>query len=129
MVISARRLGPALSARATKVTFTADAMVVHLEDGRRISVPIVWFPKLAEATEEQRKGWRLIGRGIGISWEELDEDISVENLLGARGDLLTYQASPEIEEPTPPTPGTAAGVRSRVFRVERASTPPPPNPI
>jgi hypothetical protein len=96
MVISARKLGPALSARATAVAFTNDSLSVTLEDGRRISVPIVWFPKLAEATEEQPRHWRLIGHGIGIAWDELDEDISVEGLMATSDDsVLTVPAAPD----------------------------------
>jgi len=56
-------------------------MHVRLSDGREISVPLEWFPRLRDASEEQRKHWRLIGKGVGIHWEELDEDISVEALL------------------------------------------------
>jgi hypothetical protein len=58
---------------------------VDLADGRSIAVPLVWYPRLAHGTHEERTNWRLIGRGEGIHWPELDEDISVENLLsGAR---------------------------------------------
>lgn len=68
-------------AMATDVWFDSDMIHVLLLDGREISVPIVWFPKLRDATEEQRKNYRFIGRGIGIHWEDIDEDISVEYLL------------------------------------------------
>ena len=67
--------------RAVDVSCTADALRVVLADGREISVPLEWFPRLRDATGEQRKGWTLIGRGIGIHWECIDEDISVEGLL------------------------------------------------
>jgi hypothetical protein len=63
-------------------------MMVDLEDGRRISVPIVWFPKLVEANGDQRRRWQLIGRGIGIHWPDLDEDISVGGLLGTGEQVL-----------------------------------------
>ena len=66
---------------ATDVSFTNDKMVVYFEDGRELGIPIEWFPKLRNATIEQLKKWRFIGNGEGIHWEELDEDISVENLL------------------------------------------------
>jgi hypothetical protein len=79
-----------LQGRARGVSFGDDTLVVDLEDGRQISVPLAWFPRLAAATTEQRGIWELIGRGIGIYWPELDEDISVENLLGAQGELLIY---------------------------------------
>ena len=64
-----------------EVLFDSDMMRIRLLDGRELSIPIMWFPKLRDARPEQREKWRLIGRGIGIHWEELDEDISVESLL------------------------------------------------
>ena len=57
-----------------------------LDDGRELSVPLAWFPRLLHATPEQRQAWELIGRGEGLHWEELDEDISVAGLLAGRGD-------------------------------------------
>lgn len=63
------------------VHFTDDALSVDLSDGRTISVPVAWFPRLGHGTAEERNHWRLIGNGRGIHWPELDEDISVENLL------------------------------------------------
>ena len=66
---------------ATDVWFDSEMMHIRLLDGREISIPLEWFPKLREATNEQRAKWRLIGRGVGIHWEELDEDISVSALL------------------------------------------------
>ncbi|CUS32080.1 conserved hypothetical protein [Candidatus Nitrospira nitrosa] len=69
---------------AKAVTVTEDTLTVHLSDGRSLSVPLAWFPRLIHATPVERKGWRLIGRGHGIHWEKLDEDISVEGLLAGR---------------------------------------------
>ncbi len=66
---------------ALDVRFTRDALVVRLADGREISAPLVWFPRLSTATTKQRKNWRLIGGGVGIHWPDVDEDISVEGLL------------------------------------------------
>jgi hypothetical protein len=66
---------------ASDVWFDPNMMHVRLLDGREINVPIEWFPRLRNATEEQRKDWRLIGKGIGIHWEALDEDINVALLL------------------------------------------------
>jgi hypothetical protein len=66
---------------AVNVRFTQDALKVSLSDGREISVPIEWFPRLRNATSLQRENWRLIGRGVGIHWEEIDEDIAVTTLL------------------------------------------------
>jgi hypothetical protein len=65
------------------VRFEGDLLYVSLEDGREIGVPLAWFPRLAAATPEQRAHWQLIGRGIGLHWPELDEDLSVAGLLGA----------------------------------------------
>jgi hypothetical protein len=61
-----------------------DCISVVLADGREISAPLVWFPRLARATPKERQDWRLIGGGIGIHWESIDEDISVESLLRIR---------------------------------------------
>ena len=67
---------------ARGLQFSTDAIVVHLEDGRSLSVPLEWFPKLRDARPEQRGNWRLVGQGIGINWPDLDEDLSVGALLG-----------------------------------------------
>ena len=69
------------SVLALDVRFTDDAMLVSLSDGREISVPLEWFPRLRDATSEQRGKWRFIPRGVGIHWEEIDEDIAVTTLL------------------------------------------------
>ncbi len=92
------------ASRAETVTVTADALSVDLSDGRTISVPLEWFPRLVNATAEERKNWRLIGRGHGIHWVDIDEDISVEGLLAGRPSgesqmsfkkwLIQRQASP-----------------------------------
>jgi hypothetical protein len=66
------------------VTLTEDTLTVELSDGRTISVPLGWYPRLVHATPEERKNWRLIGKGLGIHWADLDEDISVENLLAGK---------------------------------------------
>jgi hypothetical protein len=63
------------------VSVGEDALRVDLADGRSVSVPLVWFPRLLHAEAEQRKNWRLIGEGQGIHWPEIDEDLSVEGLL------------------------------------------------
>ena len=69
---------------AENVTVAEDTLSVDLSDGRTISVPLAWFPRLQHAAPEERKNWRLIGKGRGIHWEEIDEDISVEGLLAGR---------------------------------------------
>ncbi|MBX3331738.1 MAG: DUF2442 domain-containing protein [Nitrospira sp.] len=69
---------------AESVRVTDDALTVELSDGRSLSVPLAWFPRLVYATPAERKNWRLIGRGHGIHWNKLDEDISVEGLLAGK---------------------------------------------
>ncbi len=66
---------------AETVRFGEDTLIVSLSDGREISVPLEWFPRLRDATPEQRDNWRLITRGIGIHWEDVDEDVAVATLL------------------------------------------------
>jgi Protein of unknown function (DUF2442) len=72
------------SATATQVSVTDDTLTVELSDGRSISAPLAWYPRLRHGTVEERSRWRLIGQGQGIHWPDLDEDISVENLLVGR---------------------------------------------
>jgi hypothetical protein len=69
---------------ALNVSLTDDTLSVDLSDGRSISVPIAWFPRLLHSTEQERNNWRLIGKGQGIHWEEIDEDISIKGLLTGR---------------------------------------------
>jgi hypothetical protein len=69
---------------AERVAVTEDTISVDLNDGRTISVPLAWFPRLLHASPEERKNWRLIGKGQGIHWEDLDEDISVEGLVAGK---------------------------------------------
>ena len=70
-----------VQAIAKSILFKNDMLCVDLIDGREINVPLTWFPKLSHATTEQLNNWRFIGRGMGIHWDDLDEDISVEGLL------------------------------------------------
>lgn len=63
------------------VKVTDEELIVELEDGRTISIPLAWFPRLLYGLPEERENWRLIGEGEGIRWPELDEDIEVEHLL------------------------------------------------
>jgi Protein of unknown function (DUF2442) len=72
-----------LDANAVDVTVTDDRLVVMLADGRELAAPLAWFPRLLDATQVQRRNWRLIGRGHGIHWPDVDEDISVVSLLRA----------------------------------------------
>ncbi len=66
---------------AVEASCTDHALTVILDDGRTVSVPLVWFPRLLTASPKQRKEWELIGGGIGLHWEAIDEDISVASLL------------------------------------------------
>jgi hypothetical protein len=66
------------------VTVTQDTLSVDLSDGRTISVPLSWFPRLVHATLAERNNWRLIGKGHGIHWPDIDEDISIEGLVAGR---------------------------------------------
>ena len=68
-------------ARASKIWFDKDNMWLNLSDGRRLSVPLAYFPRLHKATEQQRKNYELSGGGTGLHWDEIDEDISVPSLL------------------------------------------------
>jgi hypothetical protein len=81
MNISAIEIG---DVRAQKVTISEDALTADLSDGRTISVPLAWYPRLLNGTPEERGNWRLIGMGEGIHWPDLDEDVSVENLVVGR---------------------------------------------
>ena len=71
-----------IDASAVDVAVTDDRLLVTLADGRELAAPLAWFPRL-EATNDQRRNWRLIGRGHGVHWPDVDEDISVASLLRA----------------------------------------------
>lgn len=80
MGISAVKVDP--DPIAIRVELGEDQLRIALADGRELAVPLAWFPRLRDATAAQRGNWRLIGRGHGIHWPELDEDVSVRALLG-----------------------------------------------
>jgi hypothetical protein len=82
------------SVRANSVRFDEDSFWVELSDGRTLSVPLAWFPRLLRATPEQRAAVTLSTRGL--HWEELDEDISVAGLLAGRGDQTRPRASADF---------------------------------
>lgn len=75
---------PAGGEIAIGVAVTNDTLAVELSDGRTISVPLEWYPRLSHATVRERHTWRLIGGGRGLHWPSLDEDISVAHLLGGQ---------------------------------------------
>ena len=79
-------------ALAQSVSVSDDALAVDLADGRTITAPLAWFPRLAHGEAAARNHWRLIARGQGIHWPDLDEDISVESLLAGRGSSESQQS-------------------------------------
>lgn len=80
-------------ANATKIWFDNENMWVALTDGRQLSIPLPYFPRLLHATPEQRNNYELSGGGTGIHWEEIDEDISVPGLILGNKDLTYYKKS------------------------------------
>ncbi|REJ76510.1 MAG: DUF2442 domain-containing protein [Planctomycetota bacterium] len=70
--------------RVATLKITDDLLIAELSDGRTISAPLSWYPRLCHGTDEEREDWRLIGGGRGIHWTQLDEDISVENIVLGR---------------------------------------------
>src|SRR5205814_7928334 len=111
---------PMAMAAAQNVRVTDRALVVELRDGRVVSVPLTWYPRLAEGSPRERKRWELLGPGIGIHWPELDEDISVEGLLaGARSgesatSLNAWRARRNhATNPTPKSTVRARGDRAK----------------
>ena len=69
---------------AVSVFIDENTLTVELDDGRTVSVPVAWYPRLLHANKEEKQNWRLIGKGHGIHWENVDEDISVEGILAGR---------------------------------------------
>jgi hypothetical protein len=80
-------LTPTLEVKAEKVWFDEDNLWVLLYDGRQLSVPLAYFPRLLKATPEERRKFEISGGGTGLHWDELDEDISVSGLLLGHGDI------------------------------------------
>ena len=80
-----------IEATASKVWFDEDNMWIALNDGRQLSIPLVYFPRLLNATPGQRNNYELSGGGTGIHWDEIDEDISVPGLLVGNKDLTNYK--------------------------------------
>ncbi len=81
--------------RVNDVKFTNDTLSVGLVDGRTITVPLAWYPRLFAATAAERKNWRVAGGGYGIHWPEIDEDLSTEGLL--RGAPAPREVRPKIQ--------------------------------
>ena len=103
---------------AVRVTVTRDALAVDLADGRTVIAPLAWYPRLLHGSTEERRRWRLIGRGEGVQWPDLDEDISVDALLAGRPSgesqrsfkkWLADRASSGVNKRTHPTRKRARG--------------------
>ena len=87
-------LEPKAGERVRDVRFTDDAISVDLFDGRTITVPLAWYPRLLHATPEQRKNWKIAGAGYGIHWPDIDEDLTTQGLLqGAPAPRRTSKAA------------------------------------
>ena len=80
------------SLRAVRAQLTDEALVVDLADGRSVSVPLVWYPRLLRASMKERQQFRLIGSGEGIHWELLDEDVSVEGIVAGRRSMESAES-------------------------------------
>jgi hypothetical protein len=97
MTTSATDVGRGPAARpalAVGAAVSDDALSVELDDGRTVSVPLAWYPRLLHGTPAERGRWRLVGRGEGLHWSELDEDIAVEDLLAGRP---SGESSPSLQ--------------------------------
>jgi hypothetical protein len=96
-------------ALAVNVSCTDEDLSVALSDGRTVAVPLAWFPRLAGASAKQRADWELIGGGVGIHWEAVDEDISVSSLLQPENFM---RLPDKALQPTHPTPRGARKVKA-----------------
>ncbi|MFB6359530.1 MAG: DUF2442 domain-containing protein [Thiohalorhabdaceae bacterium] len=113
--------------RAEQVRFTDEEIVVALADGRKISVPIVWFPRLADAAPGERENYELMGDGEGIHWPDLDEDLSVQGLLAGHRPNDTESRpgyDPSIGVPADPTHVSVMAERTRQAAPARAAASP-----
>ncbi len=84
-----------LEVTATSVRVTDDALIVDLSDGRTVSAPLAWYPRLLHGSAAERNDHQMIGRGIGIHWPQLDEDISIEGILSGRRSFESKQSFDE----------------------------------
>ena len=107
-------------ALAVEVSCSDDALTVVLGDGRTVSVPLVWFPRLLNATPKERNDWEFIGGGLGIHWEAADEDISVVSLLRPER-FMRLANSPSESAPLPPRSHRATAPPTRKKRASRLS--------
>ncbi len=126
---------------ATSVEVSGDTLSVELADGRTIATPLTWYPRLAHATPEERKSWRLIGGGLGIHWPAIDEDISVVNLLAGQPSAESQRSLQSgwpaglilrgsANNPSPDEPSSDHSPERRTFTTDRppltAPCKPPP---
>lgn len=124
-------LALAADVRVADVTVAEDVISVRMKDGRTISVPIVWYPRLFNATEAQRKNWTISGGGYGIHWPDIDEDLSTEGLLrGTPAPALHYfvktkasaSSKPEDQKPAGQVGTVDKGIWDYHAEVEEAAT-------
>lgn len=93
-------LALAADERVERVRFKGDSLIVSLKDGREISVPLAWYPRLQNASAAQRKNFKLAGGGYGIHWPEIDEDLSTEGLLRGAPSPEATRAVPKRKRPS-----------------------------
>ncbi len=96
-------------ARATDLSFKGEYLIVRLDDGRELAVPLAWYPRLAAATPKQRKHFEWIGKGIGIHWPDIDEDLEVQGLIEAR-------RSPELKRASAPVGSWFSASQARSYQ-------------
>ena len=114
-----------LRAKAERVDTDDETLTVTLEDGRTVGVPLAWYPRLLHGTRAQRRRWRLIGRGEGIHWPDLDEDISVEGLVkGGKSQESQASFARWLQSRPRTTPVLAATVAEERAEYETASRQP-----
>ena len=105
-------LALAADERVVDVKFPKDTLSVSLRDGRTITVPLAWYPRLLNATVAQRKNWRVAGGGYGIHWPDIDEDLSTEGFLRGAPAPSPGQLKVQIDTGRPPTKALTSRVRS-----------------
>ena len=89
--------------RVSSLALSDESLTVQLRDGRTISAPLAWYPRLLDGTDEERSNWRLIGEGEGIHWPDLDEDISADNLVLGQPSSESQQSFRRWLESRPPS--------------------------
>ena len=94
---------------AVEVTVTDDDLIVHLAGGRRIIVPLAWYPRLLHASEAERQYWQLLGDGYAVEWPDLDEHIGIEGLFAGRPSGESPQSLKRWLDSRHATPGKSAG--------------------